>query len=520
MGLETATYIGQLVSTNPTGTDAKGQGDDHFRLIKATLKETFAGFTSGAVLVTGTDTGSANTYVLTPTPALAGYVAGMSVIFLPITANTGASTINISGLGAKDLKSVSGADLINGELQVDYPVVARYDGLAFRLTGITKQYADQLAFGGSLPGQTANGGKVLGTDGAVASWVWAGLNGRRAVVGADTIIASDKEKLLACSGTFSLALTAAATLGSQFGTYVVNNGAGLITLDPNGSELIDGQATKAIPPNCWCLVFGDATGFYTISNIPNVTRSARTSNSILTGADRGTYIDVTANTFTQTVTAAATLGNGWFVDYGNSGSGVVTIDPNGSETIGGIATLAVNSGEVYRVQSDASNFNVICIQADAGPHVIVQEQAPSGNGPQNSPTSLAFVTRDLNTMVRNTKGASLVSNEVTLPGPATWRLEARAPGQAVDQHRIKITNVTAGTVAVLGSSMLAQNLSNGTVSVMNDSVAVGVVTISAATAFKIEHFTGGSQLSRTFGQPVNSGDIEIYAEFRATRISG
>jgi microcystin-dependent protein len=41
MGLETTTYIDGLVSTNPTGSDVKSQGDDHIRLIKAALKATF-----------------------------------------------------------------------------------------------------------------------------------------------------------------------------------------------------------------------------------------------------------------------------------------------------------------------------------------------------------------------------------------------------------------------------------------------------------------------------------------------
>jgi hypothetical protein len=42
MGLETATYIHELVNTNPVGaTDTKAQGDDHIRLLKTTLSNTF-----------------------------------------------------------------------------------------------------------------------------------------------------------------------------------------------------------------------------------------------------------------------------------------------------------------------------------------------------------------------------------------------------------------------------------------------------------------------------------------------
>ncbi len=43
MGLENATYIADLVATNPDGADAKLEGDNHIRLIKATLQATLPG---------------------------------------------------------------------------------------------------------------------------------------------------------------------------------------------------------------------------------------------------------------------------------------------------------------------------------------------------------------------------------------------------------------------------------------------------------------------------------------------
>lgn len=50
MGLETATYLDELVVTNPTGTDGKSQGDDHLRLIKSVLKTSFPGITRAFTL--------------------------------------------------------------------------------------------------------------------------------------------------------------------------------------------------------------------------------------------------------------------------------------------------------------------------------------------------------------------------------------------------------------------------------------------------------------------------------------
>jgi hypothetical protein len=49
MGLETASYISQLVDTNPVVGDPVGEGDDHLRLIKTVLQTQFPNLTAAAV---------------------------------------------------------------------------------------------------------------------------------------------------------------------------------------------------------------------------------------------------------------------------------------------------------------------------------------------------------------------------------------------------------------------------------------------------------------------------------------
>lgn len=54
MGLETGTYISDLVSTNPAGGDDRSTSDDHHRLIKATILASFPNIT-GAMTATQTE---------------------------------------------------------------------------------------------------------------------------------------------------------------------------------------------------------------------------------------------------------------------------------------------------------------------------------------------------------------------------------------------------------------------------------------------------------------------------------
>ena len=55
MGKETATYISQLVDTNPVASDSVSVGDDHIKMIKEVLKTQFSGVnSSGTTAVTAT----------------------------------------------------------------------------------------------------------------------------------------------------------------------------------------------------------------------------------------------------------------------------------------------------------------------------------------------------------------------------------------------------------------------------------------------------------------------------------
>lgn len=244
-----------------------------------------------------------------------------------------------------------------------------------------------------------------------------------------------------------------------------------------------------------------------------ISRSARTSNTILGVADNRAYIDVTSGTFTQTIGGAATVGAGWFVDYGNSGTGVVTVDPNAAETIGGAATLTINPGEIYRIICDGSNFHPIALKTDLGPHLIVQDQKASGTvGGAHSGTG--YLVRTLNTTVRNICGASVASNQVTLPA-GTWLISAFAAfgdQASLDPNRVRIRNITDSTTAILGPG------ERPATNVGSYCRLAGVITITAAKVFELQHYQVNNAGASSQGFPVSTGDVEIYAEFTATRI--
>mgnify|MGYP003647024025 FL=1 len=75
-----------------------------------------------------------------------------------------------------------------------------------------------------------------------------------------TVVAADKTKLIRCTNALTLALTEAATLGDGFTFYAKSVGGVVVTIDPAGSETIDGAATLIV--NGWARVFCDGANWH------------------------------------------------------------------------------------------------------------------------------------------------------------------------------------------------------------------------------------------------------------------
>lgn len=77
-----------------------------------------------------TDSGAADAYVLSvigSKQALPEYTDGMEIAWLADNANTGASTVNVAGLGVKDIKTLGGNIPAAGDVSVTAINYARYD---------------------------------------------------------------------------------------------------------------------------------------------------------------------------------------------------------------------------------------------------------------------------------------------------------------------------------------------------------------------------------------------------------
>lgn len=74
------------------------------------------------------DAGANDSYAITVVPAITAYVAGQEFTFKANTLNTGACTLNVCALGAKDIKKNYNEDLSTGDIVANQIVKVVYDG--------------------------------------------------------------------------------------------------------------------------------------------------------------------------------------------------------------------------------------------------------------------------------------------------------------------------------------------------------------------------------------------------------
>lgn len=119
--------------------------------------------------VAGTNTITA---ALTPV-ALAAYGTGQQFVFVPANTNTGATTLNIDSLGAKNVFFI-GAACVGGELRASVPVLVEYDGTQFNILGpnsVTKGTTTNNSAGAGLVGEYVESVSSAGTNfPATANW--------------------------------------------------------------------------------------------------------------------------------------------------------------------------------------------------------------------------------------------------------------------------------------------------------------------------------------------------------------
>src|SRR5215471_18448456 len=190
MPLESGTYVYDLDPTNPLGTDLEKYGDDHLRLIKTTLKNTFPN-ANGPVTFnfTGTGSGVAFTNVANTWPTTQTFTAGIG-ISLDLTKNDAFSGPDLNVIRRNNARAVGDvlgrvmwygnnttgglSGLINyGQIsvQITDPTAATEDGILIFGTIVNGVPGSRISIGQGLYTAGVSGGdKGIGSINAATLW--------------------------------------------------------------------------------------------------------------------------------------------------------------------------------------------------------------------------------------------------------------------------------------------------------------------------------------------------------------
>lgn len=376
------------------------------------------------------------------------------------------TTSQTIGNGIKTFTVGSGqtpSSTLIGQLMSIYSNSARSNSMAGKVTGTTDTTI--------TINVTVNAGSGTYTDWIITSPLsLPATRTTRDITTGTTVGLTDIGSMInVSSGSPAVTLSSPSSMGAGYNVGIQNEGSGTATVSVSGGSSINGQSSLSLSQysSIELLVKADASAYDITSafRFPSsglIVTSARTSNTILAAADSGTLINVTSGTFSQTLTAAATLGAGWYCYYKNSGTGIVTLDPNSSETIDGLTTMNVYTGE---------SFLIVC-------------------------TGTAFLT-----VARRGAGAKvLLSESLNISGVASADFSAPTDSE-LDTFIIEIVGLSMAAaenilfrVQTSGSVITSANYFGNWVQTNNTGGPTGT-TISAATSFRFDFGLDGDSFS-------------------------
>ena len=142
------------------------------------------------------------------------------------------------------------------------------------------------------------------------------------------------------------------TLGHTDQTVRISSSYTLPTSDGTNGQVLTTDGAGAV-------TFADAGG-----GSSTITVDSKTAAYTIVSGDVGKLISFSGGSYTVSLTAASTLGNGFYVYIENNAAAgqnthVITIDPNASETIDGRSTMPLRQGQRILIVCDGSNWKTV-----------------------------------------------------------------------------------------------------------------------------------------------------------------
>ncbi|BAK75825.1 tail collar domain-containing protein [Pseudogulbenkiania sp. NH8B] len=133
------------------------------------------------------------------------------------------------------------------------------------------------------------------------------------------------------------------------------------------------------------------TGWVVRASLAETMVVPRVADTALVVGDYGRCIIATGS-WTQSLDGAATLGDGWYAEYRNNGTGVITLDPISGETIDGASTVQLAPGEACKIFCSGMEFHTVGRTASAQQNQTATAFDSTGVAPSYALTPVPALT--------------------------------------------------------------------------------------------------------------------------------
>ncbi len=385
------------------------------------------------------DAGTSGAYSCALTPPISGYVAGTTYWFRANTANSGAATLNLNGLGAKAIVKQAAQPLTANDIRAGQWVMVTYDGANLQMQSQTGAASEP-----GLGNPPANGYVLSSNTSGIRSWVPNGSGG--------TMIYPGTGLAMSTGAGWATSLTpgpAGHTVRSNGTVYTDSaiQASDIPTLNQNTTgNAATATALANTPPQCSGGQFATGitasgtancsaptaaqVGLGSVTNdaqtraavVPN---SAPAAGQILTGNASGAYTPVTVSgdgglsasgVLTISKSGGTPFGTAAFQNTGTSGGSVPLLSGNntwsGVQTfLGCMPVLYTASGSIAAYSTVVLNGTSVSTAGSSGGPVagVAQQTVSNGQQVQVCSTGLSNVVMDGNAAQGNVAVASTIT---------------------------------------------------------------------------------------------------------------
>jgi len=238
----------------------------------------------------------------------------------------------------------------------------------------------------------------------------------------------------------------------------------------------------------------------------------RTSNIEFVAEDNGKIFEYTSGTFSQTLDAAATLKEGWSVYVFNSGTGVITLDPDSAELIEGAATLALYNGDSATIICTGTAFETVLTRA---PGMRLISTATASSSASVSFTGMSSLYDEYEIHMFNVKPQTDTANllmRTSTNGGSSYDSGASDYAYAISDWSTAGTSVGAastGATAILIANSVGNDTNENGVSgqaVLCTPASAIYATVHFSTAFRASN--GSLYIGNGAGQRLAAADVD------------